>query len=268
MSRVADLEYLDQGLGEMVLLLNGWPTDRFLWRRLTPMLSLRFRTIVPDLVSGTVRDQTASVRALLEHLEAERYAVIAHSHGGAVAQSLALDGPQPAAMILVDTVAFDHEPPRDLEPLEFIRRGSVEFGSLTEHELSGYLNAPRRPPPDLDGALAGRESEMARWEFPVMLLWGEQDRHVPLAVAEKLNEIIPTSTLGVVPDSAHFLLDDAFESVGALMSEYLRARYLGAPHGHEGIVQLQLERRGFTGGGAEEDPRVPAPEDQEVGPNA
>ena len=84
---------------------------------------------------------------------------------------------------------------------------------------------------------------MAAWEQPVLLLWGEDDRLVPVAVAERLNDAIPASTLGLVPDSGHLLLDDAFASVGEMIVEYLRARYLRAPHDHGGITMLQLERR-------------------------
>ncbi len=273
MNGLGDLPYSDQGRGEAVVLLNGWPTDSFLWRRLTPMLALRFRTIVPDLISGDIREQADRVRGLLQRLRIERYAVIAHSHGGAVAQSLALEGPRPGAMILMDSAAFDLCPPDDLEPLEFIRRGSVEFESLTDHEIEGYLKAPARRPPALNGALMGRETEMASWEFPVMLLWGEEDPYLPLDVGERLNSAIPTSTLGVVPESGHFLLDDASDSVGSMMSEYLRARYLGAPHGHDGIVRLQLERRPpgrdvAVHEASDEEPIVPDPREQEVGPNA
>jgi hypothetical protein len=96
---------------------------------------------------------------------------------------------------------------------------------------------------------------------------------VPVSVAERLNAAIPASTLGVVPQSGHFLLDDAFESVGVLIAEWLRARYLGAPHGHEGLVMLQLERRPPWVDLApyeqvDEEVATPDPAEQEVGPNA
>ena len=43
------------------------------------------------------------------------------------------------------------------------------------------------------------------------------------------------------------LVEEAAETLGPMISEYLRARYAHAPHGHAdpnaGIVMLQLERR-------------------------
>ncbi len=91
------------------------------------------------------------------------------------------------------------------------------------------------------------DEDLAAFDFPVLLLWGEDDTEVPVAAAEALNEAIPTSTLGLVPGVGHDLPGDAAAAVAPIVYEYLRARYLGAPHGHEhghdGIVRIQLERR-------------------------
>jgi pimeloyl-ACP methyl ester carboxylesterase len=271
---LGELAYLDEGTGEGVLLLHGWPVDVTLWRRMVPLLAARFRVVAPDLVlGGDLRDQAAAVRELLAALDVERLAVIGHSHGGGVAQLLALDGPGVDAMVLLDSVAFDVTPPDDLEPRAFLERGSVEFATLPDDDLAAYLAAPFRFAPDLAGALLGREPELEALDLPAFLLWGEEDPFVPVSVAERLNAAIPASTLGVVPQSGHFLLDDAFESVGVLIAEWLRARYLGAPHGHEGLVMLQLERRPPWVDLApyeqvDEEAATPDPAEQEVGPNA
>ena len=176
-------------------------------------------------------------------------------------------------------------PPTSI-PGPSLERGTVEFAILPEADLDAYLAAPPRSAPHLAGALVGRDDDLARVDVPVFMLWGEDDPFVPLPVAERLNEAIPASTLGVVPESGHYLLDDAFDSVGVLIAEYLRARYLGAPHGHDGLVMLQLERRppwvdptlferdhehDEQQPHAEHEDDVagtPEPAEQEVGPNA
>jgi pimeloyl-ACP methyl ester carboxylesterase len=268
------LTYLDEGPrdADVVVLLHGWPVDTAVFRRLLPLLATRFRVVGPRLVTGgDIRSQADAVGSLLRHLGVARFAAIGHSHGGGVAQLLALQDVGLEAMVLIDPVAFDVAPPDDLDPRTFIERGSVEFASLPDEDLAAYLAAPVRPAPDLGGALLGHEDEMAAWTFPVFLLWGEDDPFTPMSLGERLNDAMPGSTLAVVPDSGHFLLDDAFESVGMLIHEYLRVRYLGAPHGHEGIVTLQLERRPAWVDlqPYEEDDDEPSPPaaDQEVGPN-
>ena len=76
-----------------------------------------------------------------------------------------------------------------------------------------------------------------------------------------------------MPESGHLLLDDAFASIGPMIVEYLRARYLRAPHDHGGITTLQLERRpawvDLARAEADDDrePGIPDPAEQEVGPN-
>ena len=62
-------------------------------------------------------------------------------------------------------------------------------------EAMVLLDAPRRPRAD-DGVLAS-------FDFPVLLLWGEDDAVVPVSVAEELNDAIATSTLGLLPGCGH-----------------------------------------------------------------
>jgi pimeloyl-ACP methyl ester carboxylesterase len=274
LERFGDLTYVDAGPrdAEVVVLLNGWPTSSFLWRHLIPMLGVRFRVLAPDLVRGDLREQTNAVEGLLRDQHVERFAVVGHSHGGGVAQLLALDEVGVGALVLLDSIAFDVAPPTDLEPAAFIERGAVEFASLGDEDLARYI-AVRREPPAVDGALEGHDAAMAAWTFPVLIFWGEDDPFTPIALAERLSDAIPASTLGVVPDSGHLVLDDAFQSVGPMIVEWLRVRYLGAPHGHEGLVMLQLERRApWAPLGEletdEDESSLVDPAQQEVGPNA
>jgi pimeloyl-ACP methyl ester carboxylesterase len=91
------------------------------------------------------------------------------------------------------------------------------------------------------------DDDLASFDFPVLLLWGEDDEVVPVAVAEELNDAIPTSTLGLLPGCGHDLPDEAAATVAPMILEYLRARYLkqshSEAHGHDGVVRIQLERR-------------------------
>jgi len=95
------------------------------------------------------------------------------------------------------------------------------------------------------------DGDLASFDFPVLLLWGEDDEMVPVSIAEELNDAIPTSTLGLLPGCGHQLTDEAAVTIAPMILEYLRARYLKQPHsqahdaghGHDGVVRIQLERR-------------------------
>jgi pimeloyl-ACP methyl ester carboxylesterase len=112
-------------------------------------------------------------------------------------------------------------------------------------EAMVLLDAPRAAEAD--------DQVLASFDFPVLLLWGEDDAVVPVSVAEELNDAIPTSTLGLLPGCGHDLTDEAAATIAPMILEYLRARYLkashdhgphqGPDHAHDGVVRIQLERR-------------------------
>ena len=117
---------------------------------------------------------------------------------------------------------------------------------------------------------------LGSWTFPVLIFGGEEDPLVSVAELEALHDAIPASSLGLLPGCGHDLLSEAGATLVPMIHEYLRARYLGAPHGHggsEGLVLLQLEKRPPWADLApyheeEGEPHVPDPADQEVGPGA
>lgn len=262
----------------------------------------------PDAAALDLQAQAGYVGELLQHLGVERAAVVGHGEGGGVAQLLALDGgPHGAfveALVLVNSVAFDSWPAPPIREIqarlpdsmtadqveELVRRvllaGTASGAPIDEEALHTYTQAwTRREGPTalrraaraLDGrGLAGREQMFASWEFPVLILSGEEDALVPVAISERLNEAIPASTLGLLPGCGHLLPEEAPETIFPMIHEYLRARYLHAPHEHgdtSGLVLLQLEKRPAWVDLAEyevedDEPIAPAPGDQEVGPNA
>jgi pimeloyl-ACP methyl ester carboxylesterase len=189
-----------------LLLLHDAGRSADQWREFVPILGSRFHVIAPDLPDDDIQ---TTIDLLRPALGGDRYGVIGHGTGGALAQVLAAEG-NVDAMVLLD--------------------------------------APRAEGVD-DGALGS-------FDFPVLLLWGEDDAEVPVSVAEELNEAIATSTLGLLPGCGHDLTDEAAVTIAPMILEYLRARYLKLPHSqahadgvghadhaHDGVVRIQLERR-------------------------
>ncbi len=279
-----ELAYREEGEGPAVVLLHGFPQSSYVWRHAVPVLSSRFRVIVPDQLGTGDSERPAGVpldlvaqagytSELLDGLDVDRCAVIGHSYGGGIAQLLALDRRGVEAMVLLASSAFDAWPtaatreiqdtPEAQEVEELVaagiraslRFGMVEPDRLPPDDVEAYLRSWSgadgvasffRYVRQIDGTgLADREVELGRLEIPVLIFWGEQDPFYPSAIGERLNEAIPTSTLGLLPGCGHFLMDEAPETLVPMIFEYLRARFLHAPHGHgdEGIVTIQLERK-------------------------
>jgi 2-hydroxymuconate-semialdehyde hydrolase len=287
----SEIAYVDQGQGPAVVLLHGFPTSSFLWRREIPLLASRMRVIAPDMLGYgrsekpndadlTMRAQARYVRELLDQLGIAEFAVVAHDLGGVVAQLLALEGGV-RTMVLLDVACFDvwpiegvkmlqgAEPEQETaEFVEGIVRLSVDLGVahkewLDEATLKGYVEPWLDDPPAffravraIDGkGLAGRDEELARLDMPALVIWGEEDPYLPVELAERLGDVLPGSTVALLPGCSHFITEDAGPTVDQLVYEYLRLRHLGESHAHasEGPVMVYLERP---------PPRDPALEDE------
>ena len=280
-----ELAVLDVGEGPPVVLLHGFPQSSVMWADLAGLLSGRFRVIAPDLLgagdSEKPRDaplglvaQAGYLGELLDALDVGQVAAVGSSLGGGIAQRLALQGRADALVLLnpvVDgfwpaevTRALQDAPDEQRVPgvVPAVIRSAFDLGMghrtrLSEERLRRYvapfegasgMAAFFRWVDSLDGnGLEGSAAELERLEIPVLILWGEDDPYHPVAAAEQLNEWIPTSSLGLLPGCGHFVLEDAIDTIGPMIYEYLRARYLRAPHGHgadpTGAVMIQLERR-------------------------
>ncbi len=280
-----ELAYLDVGEGPAVVLLHGFPQSSFVWRDLAGLLAGRFRVIAPDLLGAgdsdkpadsplDVHAQSGYVRELLEGLGIDRFGVVGAGHGGGIGQLLAVGGGV-EAMVLLNSIVGSFSPSEGIRGVEdapseqradgtaaAMIRAALDVGMghrsrLTDGLLAEYV----RPYEGIEGAaaflrsaeamnevdLTGLEDRLSELEIPVLILWGEDDPFMPVQAADQLNAWIPTSTLGLLPGCGHFLLEDAMDTVGPMIYEYLRARYLRAPHGHDadptGAVMIQLERR-------------------------
>jgi pimeloyl-ACP methyl ester carboxylesterase len=156
---------------------------------------------------------------------------------------------EPRFRVLVPDLSDDGDPERIRELVGDRRFGVIGHGTggMLAQTLASAGGVEAMVLMDAQRADAVGDDQLERFDFPVLLLWGEDDEEVPVTTAEELNDAIPTSTLGLVPGVGHDLPGDAAATVAPIVYEYLRARYLRAPHGHDhahdGVVRIQLERR-------------------------
>ncbi len=113
------MHYLDEGKGDPVLLLHGEPTWSYLYRRMIPQLSSRFRVIAPDYLGFGRSDKpqglafytydmhTDSVRALLEALDLRHTTLVVQDWGGPIGLRVAVElKPRFARLVVLNTVLF------------------------------------------------------------------------------------------------------------------------------------------------------------------
>jgi 2-hydroxymuconate-semialdehyde hydrolase len=287
-----ELAYVDEGDGPAVLLLHGFPTSAHLWRDLVPMLAPRFRAVAPDLLgygdsdrpdqeAVTVRSQADHARELLEALGLQRVAVVGHDIGGGIGQLLAFEG-LVETLVLIDSICLDSWPIEGVRMIQQIDPASVdeEFvpnlvsmtfdlgmgrpARLSDEDREEFVRPWRSDPAALiraargiDGVgLVGTEDQLASLDTRTLIVWGEDDPFQPSDLAERLGELLPGSTVALLPGCSHYVTEDAPEAVLPLISEYLRTHYLGERHGHAGPTMVDLGvsfQRPDPGTPAEED---------------
>jgi 2-hydroxymuconate-semialdehyde hydrolase len=271
-----ELAYVDEGDGPPVLLLHGFPTSSHLWRDLAPLLAPRFRVIAPDLLGYggsskpedtalAVPDQADHVRTLLRRLDVHEYAVVGHDIGGGVAQLLALDGAVDV-LVLLDSIAFDAWPIEAVRMLqeadpnaadeEFVSNvvgvaldtGMAEPGRLAAEDRDAYVRPWTDSPAALiraaraiDGVgLVGIEERLGALDVRALLVWGEDDPFLPPELAERLSDVLPGSTVALLPGCGHLVTEDAPEAVLPLIAEYLRVHHLREEHHHHVPTPVEL----------------------------
>lgn len=112
------LHYLEQGSGEPVLLLHGWPTSSYLWREIVGPLGERNRAIALDLpgfggsdkppdISYSFRFYERILTGFLDQLGVGRVGLAVHDLGGPLGLYWAAQHPQRLSRLaLLNTLVY------------------------------------------------------------------------------------------------------------------------------------------------------------------
>jgi pimeloyl-ACP methyl ester carboxylesterase len=198
-------------------------------------------------------DLPRAVLGLMDALGIARAALVGNSMGGATAAVVAAERPERvSALALIDSAGFNLGPSRGPGLVRFLmspagslldrlpgKRLVVEASlrqvfhdpsHVTPERLSEYLAAARRPGTlaairSLGASLGGRQAVVER-ALPgirarTLVLWGADDRWIPLADADRFLAAIPGSRKVVIPDCGHVPQEEQPEEVGRLLSEFL-----------------------------------------------
>ncbi|CAN5525136.1 alpha/beta hydrolase [soil metagenome] len=261
-SEVGDrfISYIDEGQGDVVVLLHGIPTWGFLWHELIAPLSRTHRVLAPDLAGFGFSDKSdrfdrsiARQAELIDHwlarLGIEGAAIVAHDIGGGVALRLTTLFPHRVARLcLMNVVCYDSWPIELM--LQFghpeARRkmsAATAITSLKQALKMGFASSPSDEL--LNALLAPYTTEvgklslirnaaalntnltteitplLAKIRVPVLILWGEDDTFQVVKYGERLASDIPDARLVRVPDARHFVMFDQPEEIAREVSAFL-----------------------------------------------
>lgn len=112
------LHYVDEGQGEVILMLHGNPTWSFFYRNLAKHFAKTHRVIVPDHIGCglsskpqdyeyTLKKHIDNICRLVEELQLKNITLVVHDWGGAIGMGLATRHPELIKkMVVMNTAAF------------------------------------------------------------------------------------------------------------------------------------------------------------------
>ena len=112
------LHYIDQGQGDVIVMVHGNPSWSFYYRKLITLLSKRNRVIAIDHIGCGLSDKPQSYNyclknhidnldTLLHHLQIEKFSLCVHDWGGAIGMGVAARrGDDLQQALVLNTAAF------------------------------------------------------------------------------------------------------------------------------------------------------------------
>jgi pimeloyl-ACP methyl ester carboxylesterase len=215
-----------------VILIHGFISSNLIWSNtLLPLANAGFHVIAPDLPGY---GQANAVKRFMDRLGIGSATIIGASYGGAIAATMALDYPERVEkLILVGAVSNDEAKKKLLlrisrfpivgdivTPLflgsrwilrkrmqDMYRRMGKPINErmvASRHHLLETANTHRAMIRTARNWSANRiEREASLIHQPTMLVWGDDDNHIPLGNAIRLRDTIPNARLMVFRNCGH-----------------------------------------------------------------
>jgi pimeloyl-ACP methyl ester carboxylesterase len=253
------------GSGKPMVLVHGTPFSSQVWRRIAPIVARFRKVFYFDLLGYGMSEKRADqdvslavqnrlLAALLKHWQLEKPDVVAHDFGGATALRAALlNGCEYRSLLLIDPVAVA---PWGSPFVRHVREHEAAFAGVPAyiHEamLDAYLQgAVNRPlatdalrvyslPWTGEAGQAAFYRQIAQMDqrytdeiqprygelrCPVSILWGEEDRWIPVDRGIELSTAIPGALLTRVAGAGHLMQEDAPEAIVAELMDFMSLRH-------------------------------------------
>jgi len=215
--------YYEGGQGPTLLLLHGFAADKTMWLPLAEQLTQHFHVVIPDLpgwgessrnagASYGVQAQAQRLQAFVDALRLQRFVLVGHSMGGAIAGVYAAGHPQGvAALALLDAYGlkadendFDRAIIAGKDPFVYDDRAGFE------HALKLAFLQPPQVPGRIEDVFVARNRQdrgfiertlaelrqpdeylslqhvLGNLTVPVLGLWCSQDRMVDPSALDSL----------------------------------------------------------------------------------
>jgi pimeloyl-ACP methyl ester carboxylesterase len=236
--------YIDEGEGEVLLLLHGLMGSLSNWGDVVNEFKSRYRVIIPmlpiydmPLITTGVKSLSKFVHKFIKLKELNNITLLGNSLGGHVALVYVLAHPENIkAMVLTGSSglyenAFGGSFPRR-ESIDFVRE-KVQYTfydpAVATDELVNDVYKLINDRHSVIRLLAMAKSairhnmkkDLHKMNVPVCLIWGKNDKITPPEVAVEFNEFLPDSELHWIDKCGHAPMMERPEEFNTLLTSFL-----------------------------------------------
>jgi pimeloyl-ACP methyl ester carboxylesterase len=239
------MHYLAEGPagGQPVVLVHGLGSRAEDWADLAPYLARAgYRVYVPDLpgygrsqkppdFSYSIHDEAAIVASFLDALGLKQVDLGGWSMGGGIAQHVAFDHPNRIRKLMLFDAAGLNEPvvfdtrlftPENAEQLSqfeaLLSPHPVEAPRFITRDILKYFQRNgwviKRAMASILTRKDATDAILPQLKMPVLIVWGAEDRILPVSQGETMHRLVPQSELDIVPGCGHLAPKECAVEVG------------------------------------------------------
>lgn len=221
------IDMLGYGLSE-----HPWPSDTSIW------------------------GHADALAFLFNHLNLTNIVLVGHGIGGGVAQVLAtrLSHSRIGALVLIDTTCYEYafSPNWPLADMKKAQDPDLPQHISIEDMLKDLQSTLPNGSSDIDSFKKAMNPWLDQWNShlgkemlyqhirllipsysnsvasdlkvmgkPTLIIWGENDRQIPLKYAQRLHHEIPESRLVIIPGAGHMVMFDAPDQIASALSDFV-----------------------------------------------
>ena len=240
-----DYKFIDEGEGEVLLLLHGLFGALSNWEHVVRHFSKHYRVVIPMLPIYEMPISTAGIDGLVDFVEGflasqnlTRFNILGNSLGGHVGLVYTLRNQAKVQRLVLTGSSGLFE---NSMGGSFPKRGSFEYikerveytffsPSTATHELVTEVFETTKSIPKCMRIVAIAKSaqrhnlakDLGKITIPTLLVWGLNDTITPAYVGHEFNKLIPNSTLRFIDECCHAPMMEHPIRFNELLEEFLQ----------------------------------------------
>lgn len=242
-------KYLEQGNGQILLLLHGLFGALGNFRQVAKRFSSRYKISIPILpiyelpmLESSVKGLVNYVKKFVDHKKYKSVVLLGNSLGGHIALMYALQCPEKVKGVILTGSSGLFESSGLGEG--FPKRGNYEYirertaytfynpKTATKElvdEVFEIVNNRNKALRVISTARSAMKNNLAKYlpkiKVPAYLIWGKEDKITPPYVAKEFEKLLPNATLRLIEKCGHAPMMETPDQFNDYMEEFLQENF-------------------------------------------